>query len=318
MTSGKSKHKTIPPAIPTKYTQTFYYSNGLYSRNAAGGSSRDNGTAHGKSTTYTFNFNKDNTSNLGDLTSGYAYSFKEVTPYTGSNFGNLRTSYFDLGTFYVQHYWDMYTFWGQSKAVEASGLFRVRITVKAADGSLLINNKEFSTSAGFGGYWSQSTWSTYYITSYVNFNYILQNNTDFKDKDYVDKSTGRFIISKNGILKIKSITLEFYGETYANSTGSNNCVGDVYISNVYRINGSIANAEKNTYQGSRATSVVYPSINYYKPSKYQTTSNEGGYRYYFEKDGIYVKNNDGDLIGSFKFSGGNLLFNDNQVLIAQQ
>lgn len=315
MANGKSERKEIPPAIPTKYTQTFYYSNGLYSRNAAGSSSRDNGTAYGKSTTYTFNFNKDSNDNEGNLLSGYAYSFSTTPPYTGSNFENLRTSYFDLGTFYVQHYWDMYTFWGQSKAVEASGWFRVRITVKGADGSILINNKEFSTSAGFGGYWSQSTWSTYYITSYVNFNYILKNNADFKTQNYVDKNTGRFIISENGILKIKSITLEFYGETYANSTGSNNCVGDVYISNVYRMNGSIENKEKNTYKGSRTTSTVYPSINYYKPSKYQKTS--VGYIYYFENDGIYVKDNSGTTIGKFTFALNKLYFNDSQVLTAQ-
>jgi hypothetical protein len=284
-----SNFPSEPPATISKYTQTFYYSNGLYSRNAAGGSSRDNGTAYGKSTTYTFNFNKDSNTytsvndNSATLTSGYAYSFPIVDVYNNG----VHDAYFDLGSFYVQHYWDMYTWWGQSNAVEASGWFRVRIKVINGDNDTIIDT-EFNTSAGFGGYWSQSTWSTYYITSYVNFNYILKNNTTFNTKtDYVNRTEGKFIISKNGVLKIKSIILEFYGETYANSTGANNCIGDVYISNVYRINGSIENKEKNTYQGSKSASTVYPSINYYKPSKYQKNSNNG-FEYVFDKDAIKI------------------------------
>lgn len=278
-----------PSATISKYTQTFYYSNGLYSCNAAGSSSRDNGTAYGKSTTYTFNFNKDNNTYKDDLiatlNSGYAYSFPNIPVYENG----VHDAYFDLGTFYVQHYWDMYTFWGQSKAVEAAGWFRVKIKVINRVGDTIINT-EFNTSAGFGGYWSQSTWSTYYITSYINFNYILKNNSTFTNQsEYVNSTDGKFIISKNGVLKIKSITLEFYGETYANSTGANNCVGNVYISNVYRINGSIADKEKDTYQGSRTTSITYPSINYYKPSKYQKNSNNG-FEYVFDKDAIKIIN----------------------------
>lgn len=309
-----SNFPTEPPATISKYTQTFYYSNGLYSRNAAGGSSRDNGTAYGKSTTYTFNFNKDSNeyNNVNDtsgtLKSGYAYSFGTADIYRNG----VHTAYFDLGSFYVQHYWDMYTFWGQSKAVEASGWFRVRIKVINGDNDTIIDT-EFNTSAGFGGYWSQSTWSTYYITSYVNFNYILKNNSTFKNQSkYVNRTDGKFIISENGVLKIKSIILEFYGETYANSTGANNCVGDVYISNVYRINGSIANAEKNTYQGSRATSTVYPSINYYKPSKYQKNSNNG-FEYVFDKEAIKIIN--GSSTYKLHVSNGELYFGTKKVVL---
>jgi hypothetical protein len=306
----------------TKYTQTFYYSNGLYSRNAAGSSSRDNGTAYGKSTTYTFNFNKDSNnynndvnSDSGTLESGYAYSFGKALVYSNGE----HIAYFDLGSFYVQHYWDMYTWWGQSKAVEASGWFRVKIKVINGEDDTIIDT-EFNTSAGFGGYWSESTWSTYYITSYINFNYILQSvdrinfvsNFSGDKSNYIDTNSGKFIISNYGVLKIKSITLEFYGETYANSTGANNCIGDVYISNVYRINGSIANAVKNTYKGSRTTSITYPSINYYKPSKYQTKGTEG-LKYVFDNEAIKIVENGNPY--KLYVRGGELYFGENKVLL---
>ena len=126
-------------------------------------------------------------------------------------------------------------------------------------------------------------------------------------------SFGKFKISNYGVLKIKSITLEFYGETYANSTGANNCIGDVYISNVYRINGSIANAVKNTYQGSRTTSITYPSINYYKPSKYQTKGT-GGLKYVFDNEAIKIIENDNPY--KLYVKGGELYFGENKVLLA--
>jgi len=318
-----SRSVESPKTTFSKKTQTFNYPSTMYGSDLVS-KSRDNGTASGKTIYYTFYFNK-NEAQRNSWKSGSDYTFIEAYPYKESDLAiadsRPDTAYFKLGTFFVQHYWNMYTWAGQSNAVEGKGTFTidVQITLANEDGTAGTTQPsiKFSTSKLYGGYWSKKTWGTKYIYSYINFDRMT--NTDFGLSEELYTSLG-FLISKSGSLKIYSIKLTISGSTYANSTGANNCIGDVFISNLYHTNNTSYNSTfsstKGTIQGSVSSNFANPTINYYTASRYQKDGTATGNMWFtFAKDGIIFHKNEDDAGGTKLYidTQGNLIWDGTKL-----
>jgi len=286
-------------SVETKYsrnTQSFNYSNSTSASNTAS-KSRDNATATANKTTYSFVFDKNSAEN-NNYSSGYNYTFKTGTE-TNNLYDNFSTvdntytenniTYFNLGIFYIEHYFSMYTWAGQSNAVEASGTFKIEIEIFNKDNES-VGKIYKETYKKFGGYWSKGTWSTKYIYSYINCQ-MCDDFEGYSDKfnSYFDANKGWFIISKDGVRNISKIKITFTGKTYANSTGANNCIGNVYISNVYRYeNNTSWSSVSSTSQGSVNYYKYNPYTYYYKPSRYKVKGSTGNHSYQFGTDGILI------------------------------
>lgn len=289
----------------TRYTQSFGYSNNTSTSNTVS-RSRDNATATANKTTYSFVFDKNSAEN-NNYSSGYNYTFKTVdTNNLYDNFSNVinntyttnNITYFNLGIFYIEHYFSMYTWAGQFNAVEASGTFKIEIEIFGNDNNR-IGKIYKETYKKFGGYWSKGTWSTKYIYSYIN----CQKCNEFTDYDsakfnpYFDANKGWFIISKDGVRNISKITISFSGNTHANSTGANKCIGNVYISNVYRYeNNTSWSSVSSTSQGSVNYYKYNPYTYYYKPSRYKVDGGGLNHSYQFGTNGILIVTEDAGKI----------------------
>jgi hypothetical protein len=291
---------SIPQLYANSYTQTLSYTHNTYDDDTVS-ESRDRGKA-AKTVYFTYEFDKHTFNNPGNdpddayyPTTGYGYSFP--TTYYGSVTANKLNSpeenyenKIKLGMFYINSQWNMYTWAWQSNAVRGLGKLEITIKVIKADNSEDSEATETFTAGGYwiGGYWSEKAWSTKSIYSYINFDNLDSTNKS-KLINLGFEEDGSIIISKNGKLLIKRIIFNVTAIAEADSTGANNCIGDVWVSNLYHQNSNTTNKQIGYGDGSLSGTFQNTTIKYYKPSRYLTNNpGTGNYIYVFAKDGLYV------------------------------
>ena len=307
----------IPQLYANSYTQTLSYVYNTYTANTVS-MSRDNGSVS-KKITFTYNFNKhtfnNRNTNLDTAyypTSGYGYSFPTTYYISGAPANRLKSpdenyvNAIKLGMFYINSQWNMYTWKWQSKAVRGLGHLVITVSVKHVTEDEPRTETFSAGGSWIGGYWSERTWSTKSIYSYINFDTLVGNDLD-KLKDLGFENDRSLIISKNGKLIIESITFTVTASAQADSTGANNCVGDVWVSNLYHQNSNTSRQDVGYGDGSISGTYQNTTIKYYKPSRYlPKTTSIGNNIYVFAKDALYVNPGDGNYI-RYKFTSDGII-----------
>lgn len=275
-----SSDGTLPfsSASPITYkseTQEFPTTNAFNAKQSQSGR-YPSASVSGKTTTITLNFDKQTTV---DIREGTAYTFPDDMTFKGGP--NKGKALFNLGCFYVVHSFEIYTKGAQSNSAWGSGSFSVDVTVYGADGKPLGTGKENIPTSGKFSYWSKNDWSTFYLTSFIDFTKYTFNNSAIQNVIYNDNGTNKFIIcesvNENGVEKVQrnisKIELTFTGNTQSGTYSWYDNSSDATISNIYHKNTYWNGTDpKGTIQGSSSESTRPLTIPYYTPSNYVTSS----------------------------------------------
>ncbi len=304
----------------TNKTQIFTLDNeGFYNKYEEGGR-KSSAPVSGNPVTVTLEFDKQTTT---DISSGTAYTFpKNRTEYSNGGPNNGK-ALFNLGCFYVEHWFNIYTKGIQSKSAWGSGSFNIEVTVHWANGADP-TTETVSTSNKYS-YWSKNDWNYFYLTSIIDFTKYTFNNTDIRNAIYNDNGTNKFIIcesdSTQGIndnevkKNISKIVLKFTGDTKSGTYSVYDNSAYAYISRIYHKDTSWdGTTDRATIQGS-PTLYYYTSLKmpYYIPSIYTGTSNKPlkiiadnkGIWFYknSQGDSAHLIFDDGDNCFKFEFAG---------------
>jgi hypothetical protein len=291
----------IPQLYANSYTQTMSYNYNAYVENVVS-VSRDSGSA-GKTFSFTYEFNKHTFNNQSNPqsdtyypTSGYGYSFPK-NYYTGADHNKLSSptenyeNKIKLGMFYINSQWNMYTWAWQSNAVRGLGKLEIIVEVKKPN-ETPIKRTFTAGDSWIGGYWSEKAWSTKSIYSYINFDTLTDGDfTKLQELGFDEDHS--ITISEHGKLLIESIKFTVTTKVHADSTGANDCIGNVWVSNLYHQNSNTTNTGIGYDNGVLSGTYQNTTIKYYKPSRYlksDTSTQEN--IYIFAKDGLIVKNGD--------------------------